>query len=72
VPIIIFRGAGDQYIPLAATDDLQRRFAPHATRIEFTDMGHQPALSHYEQVFEMVGKLHVEEEAKRISGGSAG
>ena len=51
VPILIFRGAGDQIVPLAATQELQRRFAPNATRIDFPDMGHQPALSHYEQIF---------------------
>jgi pimeloyl-ACP methyl ester carboxylesterase len=69
LPVVIFRGARDQLIPLAATQDLQERFAPNATRMEFPDMGHQPALSHYEQIFEVVGKLHLQEEAKRVSGG---
>jgi pimeloyl-ACP methyl ester carboxylesterase len=64
LPIVIFRGAGDQFIPLAATDDLQKRFAPHATRMDFPDMGHQPALAHYERVFEVVRKLHVQAENK--------
>lgn len=67
VPTLIFRGAGDQLIPLAATQYLQRRFVPNATMIEFPDMGHQPALSHYERVFAAVRKLHVHEE-KRLSG----
>ena len=66
MPIVIFRGAGDQLIPLAATQDLQRRFAPNATRIDFPDMGHQPALSHYERIFEVVGKLHVQEEKRDL------
>jgi pimeloyl-ACP methyl ester carboxylesterase len=67
LPIVIFRGAHDQFIPFAATQDLQERFAPNATRVEFSDMGHSPAISHYEQIFEVVGKLHVQEEAKRAS-----
>jgi pimeloyl-ACP methyl ester carboxylesterase len=67
-PILIFRGAGDQIVPLSATQELQTRFAPHATRIDLPDMGHEPALKHYEQFFSMIGKLHVQEEKKRLSG----
>ena len=61
VPILIVRGEDDQFFPLAVAQELQRRFAPHATRIDFPDMGHIPALSHYEHIFEAVGKLHVQE-----------
>jgi pimeloyl-ACP methyl ester carboxylesterase len=67
LPTLIFRGAGDQLIPRAATQYLQRRFVPNATIIDFPDMGHQPALSHYEKVFAAVGKLHGQEEKKRLS-----
>jgi hypothetical protein len=55
---------------LAATQDLQRRFAPQATRTDFADMGHQPALSHYEKIFEAVAKLHIQEEQKRLASGA--
>jgi len=61
LPVLIFRGAGDQLIPLAATQELRKRFAPNATVITFPDMGHQPAASHYEQIFAAIGKLHVQE-----------
>jgi pimeloyl-ACP methyl ester carboxylesterase len=66
VPILIFRGAGDQIVPLSATQELQTRFAPHATRIDLPDLGHEPALKHFELIFSMVGKLHVQEEEKRL------
>ena len=72
VPILIFRGGGDQLVPLSATQELQKRFAPHATRIDFPDMGHQPALSHYERIFAAVGKLHAQEGKKRLSRGYDG
>jgi pimeloyl-ACP methyl ester carboxylesterase len=65
VPILIFRGAGDRIIPLSATQELQTRFAPHATRIDLPDLGHEPGLKHFEQIFSMVGKLHVQEEEKK-------
>jgi pimeloyl-ACP methyl ester carboxylesterase len=71
VPIVIFRGADEQLLPLATTQELQRRFAPHATRMELQNMGHQPALSHYERIFEVVRTLHVQEETKRGRDASA-
>jgi len=67
VPILIFRGAGDQVVPLSGTQELQARFAPNAIRVDFPDMGHQPALRHYDHIFEAVAKLHVQEEQRRLA-----
>jgi len=67
VPVLIFRGGGDQVVSSSGTQVLQEQFVPHATRIDFPDMGHQPAPSHYAQIFEAVVKLHVQEEKKRLA-----
>jgi pimeloyl-ACP methyl ester carboxylesterase len=64
LPILIFRGAGDRVVRPSVAQELQTHFAPNALLFPpFEDMGHFPALTHYELIFAELAKL-LEEHAR--------
>jgi pimeloyl-ACP methyl ester carboxylesterase len=63
LPILIFNGAGDEIVRPSAAQELESHFAPNALLFPpFKDMGHFPALTHYELIFAELAKVLVQKE----------